>query len=241
MGNIDQLAALNYLNCERGHNMNVLVIAPHMDDEVLGCGGTIARYVNEGHDVHVVFVAYRIYEHTFDKNANERERESALRAKEILGYQTATFLELSDERLDVCLQDIIIPLEKVVQDYIPEIVLLCHRGDNHQDHRAVFHASRVVLRQSAAPFIKKILCYEIPSSTEQSPSSPGDYFMPNIFINITKTLPAKMDSLKMYQQETRVFPHPRSGRAVEILALKRGTESGFEAAEAFMLYREIIA
>ena len=218
--------------------MKILIIAPHMDDEALGCGGTISRYVNEGHDVHVVFVAHRIYNHTFDKTANERERESTLRAKEILGYQTAIFLDLSDERLDMCLQDIIIPLEKVVQEYMPDVVLLCHRGDNHQDHRAVFHAARVVLRPSATPFIKKILCYEVPSSTEQSPSTPMDYFMPNIFVNIEKTLTKKMDAIKMYQREGREFPHPRSSRAVEVLAYKRGIESGYNAAEAFMLYRE---
>jgi LmbE family N-acetylglucosaminyl deacetylase len=218
--------------------MKILIIAPHMDDEALGCGGTISRYVNEGHDVHVVFVAHRIYNHTFDRTANELERESTLRAKKILGYQTAIFLDLSDERLDMCLQEIIIPLEKVVQDFMPDIVLLCHRGDNHQDHRAVFHAARVVLRPSATQFIKKILCYEVPSSTEQSPSTPMDYFMPNIFVNIENTLTKKMDAIKMYQREGREFPHPRSHRAVEVLAYKRGIESGYNDAEAFMLFRE---
>lgn len=209
-----------------------------MDDEALGCGGTISRYVNEGQDVHVVFVAHRIYNHTFDKTANERERESTLRAKEILRYQTATFLDLSDERLDICLQDIIIPLEKVVQEYMPDIVLLCHRGDNHQDHRAVFHAARVVLRPSATPFIKKVLCYEVPSSTEQSPPFSEDAFIPNVYVNIDKTLLKKLEAIKMYQREVREFPHPRSYRAVEVLAYKRGIESGYNAAEAFVLYRE---
>jgi len=219
--------------------MKILVVAPHMDDEVLGCGGTISRYVNKGHDVHVVFVAHRIYNHTLDEVADANEKACTLRAKEILGYQHATFLNLNDERLDVCLQNIIIPLEKVVQDYAPELVFLCHRGDNHQDHRAVFHAARVVLRTYATPFIKKILCYEVPSSTEQSPSGPLDYFMPNIFINIDETLPKKLEALKMYQREQRDFPHPRSYRAVEVLAFKRGIESGYTAAEAFMLYREM--
>jgi len=218
--------------------MKILIIAPHMDDEALGCGGTISRYVNEGHDVHVVFIAHRIYNHTFDNSTNEQERESALFAKEILGYQKATFLDLNDERLDVCLQDIIIPLEKVVQNYSPEIVFLCHRGDNNQDHRAVFHAARVVLRPSATPYIKKVLCYEVPSSTEQSPPFSEDAFIPNVYIDIDKTLPKKIEAIKKYQREGREFPHPRSYRAVEVLAYKRGTESGFIAAEAFILYRE---
>lgn len=218
--------------------MKILIIAPHMDDEVLGCGGTISRYVNEGHDVHVVFVAHRIYNHVFDKTANEREKECALRAKDILGYQTATFLDLNDERLDVCLQDIIIPLETVVQKSAPDLVFLCHSGDNNQDHRAVFHAARVALRPLATPFIKKIICYEVPSSTEQSPPSYIDYFIPNIFVNIDETLQIKLDALKMYDRECRSFPHPRSDRAVEVLAFKRGIESGYNAAEAFMLSRE---
>lgn len=211
-----------------------------MDDEVLGCGGTISRYVIEGHDVHVVFVTHRIYRHRFDEIAAAKEKACALRCKEIIGYQHVTFLNLADERLDVCLQDIIIPLEKVVEDYTPELVFLCHRGDNNQDHRAVFHAARVVLRQIATPYIKKILCYEVPSSTEQSPPFFEDAFIPNVYINIHDTLGIKIRAMNEYDNEIRIFPHPRSPEAIKIVANNRGIESGYEAAEAFMLYREII-
>jgi LmbE family N-acetylglucosaminyl deacetylase len=218
--------------------MKILVIAPHMDDEVLGCGGTIARYVKEGHEVHVVIIAHRIYDHHFDSAEYEREKKCTVYAKEILGYQDLTFLNLNDERLDACLQDIIIPLEKLVQDFQPEWVFLCHRGDNNQDHRAVFHAARVVLRQTVTPFIKKILCYEVPSSTEQSPPFPEDAFIPNVYVNIEKTLAKKITAMKCYDTEKRTYPHPRSKEALEITAKKRGIEAAYIVAEAFVLYRE---
>ena len=88
--------------------MSVLVIAPHMDDEVLGVGATIARRVEDGDDVHVCFVAHRVYDHRFDEAKNRVEIECAHRAQSILGYKAATFLSLPDERLDTCLQDVIV-------------------------------------------------------------------------------------------------------------------------------------
>jgi len=222
--------------------MNVLVIAPHMDDEVLGCGATIARHIDSGDDVTVVFIANRIYDHIYNAEAHEREIACAHRAKAVLGYNNAIFLGLPDERLDICTQDILIPLERVIAKVDPEVVYLCHRGDNNQDHRAVFHAARVALRPSATSHVSKILCYEVPSSTEQSPAFPEAAFLPNIYYRISEQdLSRKLTALNKYDSETRLFPHPRSPEAVEARARIRGSESGFSAAEAFVLYREMRA
>lgn len=218
--------------------MKIVVIAPHMDDEVLGVGGTIARHVAEGDEVYVCFIAHRIYGHKFDEERNKIEIQSALKAKRVLGYKEAEFLNLNDERLDVCIQDILIPLENYIKKIDPEIVYLNHRGDNHQDHRAVFHAAMVALRPFANKKIEKILCYEVPSSTEQSPPFNELAFLPNFYVNIEKYLDTKIEALKCYQTEKREFPHPRSDKGIEILAMKRGLEIGFNAAEAFMLIRE---
>ncbi|MFH0861121.1 MAG: PIG-L deacetylase family protein [Candidatus Altiarchaeota archaeon] len=218
--------------------MKILVIAPHMDDEVLGMGGTIARHVSEEDEVYVCFIAHRIYDHKFNDEKNKIEVQCALKAKKVLGYKEAEFFNLNDERLDVSIQDILIPLEQYVNKIKPETVYVTHRGDNHQDHRAVFQAAMIALRPFANLGIKKILSYETPSSTEQSPNLSELAFLPNFYINIEKYLETKIKALRCYQTEKRDFPHPRSDKSVEILAIKRGTEVGFKAAEAFVVIRD---
>lgn len=218
--------------------MNILVIAPHMDDEVLGCGGTIARHVENKDEVSVCFIAHRIYNHQFDKEKNEIEKQHAIKAKEALGYRELVFFELNDERLDVSIQDIIILLEEYVNKLRPNIVYVPFMGDNNQDHRAVFDAARVVLRPSATPFIKNSYMYEVPSSTEQSPPLLESSFLPNHYVNITKYIETKIEAFKCYGTEKRDYPHPRSEEALRVLAKKRGTEIGFLYAEAFMVLKE---
>jgi len=218
--------------------MRVLVISPHMDDEVLGVGGTIARHVSEGDDVYVCFIAHRVYDHKYDAAKTRFEVECALKAKKVLGYKEAEFFNLSDERLDASIQDILIPLENYAKKVDPEIVYVCHRGDNNQDHRAVFQAAMVVLRPSANRKIKRILCYEVPSSTEQSPPFKEYAFLPNFYVNIERYLRIKVEALRCYKTEKRNFPHPRSEKSIETLAMKRGIEAGFKAAEAFVVVRE---
>lgn len=216
--------------------MKVLIIAPHMDDEVLGAGGTIARHVADSDDVYVCFVANRAYDHNYDSKQINFEKKCALKAKEVLGYKEAEFLGLKDERLDACLQDIIIPLEAYVKKVKPEIIYLCHGGDNNQDHRAVFNAAMVIVRTYATS-AHSVFCYEIASSTEQAPPFQERAFLPNLYVNIDKYLTKKLAALECYSTETKKFPHPRSIKSLKALALKRGYESNFEAAEAFVIVR----
>lgn len=216
----------------------ILVIAPHMDDEVLGCGGTIAKHVAGSDNLFVCFIANRIYHHKFNKKKNEIEKKYVEKAKDILGYKESVFFDLNDERLDVCLQDIIIPLETYVSQVKPNIIYCPFQQDNNQDHRTVFNAARVVLRASATAFIKNIFMYEVPSSTEQSPPLPENAFLPNYYVNITKYIDKKIKAYKCYETEKRNHPHPRSEQALKILAKRRGVEIGFEYAEAFMIIRD---
>jgi len=218
--------------------MKILVIAPHMDDEVLGCGGTIARHAKEGDEVSVCFIAHRVYNHRFNRKKNDIEKSHAARAKGILGYRESVFFGLNDERLDICAQDIIIPLERYIFKKRPDIVYCPFGGDNNQDHRAVFDAARVALRPLAAPFIKKLFTYEVLSSTEQSPPLYKCAFLPNHYVDIKKYIKKKIDAFKCYETEKRDYPHPRSAEALKVLAQMRGIEIGFEYAEAFMILRE---
>ncbi len=217
----------------------VLVVAPHMDDEVLGVGGTIARHVAEGDIVDVCIIAHRVYDHKFDDEKNQFEMTCTRSAKEILGYRETTFLGLQDERLDISLQDILIPLEQEIRRLEPEIVYLPHRGDLNQDHRAVFQAAMIALRPQVNPNVMCILSYEVPSSTDQAPPFPEYAFLPNCYTNIEGFLGIKIKALKCYKTEKRHFPNPRSTEGIVTVARKRGTESGLHAAEAFIVVRNI--
>ncbi len=218
--------------------MKVLVIAAHMDDEVLGMGGTIARHVKGGDQVAVCVVTQRAYGHRYTESDVRVEKNSARTAAKILGYRRLTFWDLPDERLDEKILSVIIPLEKEIQEFRPEVVYTTHRGDNNQDHRAVFHATMIACRSIARRPVRRLLCYEVPSSTEQAPPFPEYAFQPNFYVNITQTLPKKLRAMRAYRRELRPFPHPRSLQGLRALAQKRGVEIGFQAAEGFILVRD---
>jgi len=217
--------------------MRVLVVAPHMDDEVLGCGGVICRHKNEGDHVSVLFVANRLYDHRYDPEKNAVERACALKAQGVLAYDEMIFLGLTDERLDAAVQDIIVPVEEHVAKGEPDTVYIPFRGDNNQDHRAVYQAMRVVFRPHAVPHVGQLLMYEVPSSTDQSPPLPENAFLPNFYVNIGGYLDKKIEANRCYVTEKRTYPHPRSDESLKVFAMKRGIEIGYEFAEAFMILR----
>ena len=218
--------------------MNALVIAPHMDDEVLGCGGTIARHVDQGDLVTVCVIANGAYGHHYDPEAIAEEKRAAQNARKTLGYQRLVFLDLSDERLDLCLQDIIIPLELVYDDVSPDVVYLNHIGDLNQDHRAVAQAAMVVVRPHSGKRPRTVVAYEVPSSTDQVFPMWQNVYQPNFYVDVTDYLEKKLAALRCYERESRIFPHPRSPEGIELNARKRGTEIGLEAAEAFVMLRD---
>lgn len=218
--------------------MKVLVVSAHMDDEVLGVGGTIAKHVAGQDEVTVCILANRAYNHRYEKKAIQRQKKAALKAKEILGYKRAVFLDLRDEQLDDRAIDILIPLEKVFKEVEPEIVYMNHGGDTNQDHKAAFNASIIACRSFVNPFLIKALSFEVLSSTDQIPPLKDNTFLPGFYVNIEKYLNKKIEAMKCYQDEFKRFPHPRSKEAIIALAKKRGTEVGFKAAEAFMVLRE---
>jgi LmbE family N-acetylglucosaminyl deacetylase len=218
----------------------VLVISAHPDDEVLGVGGTIAKYVNNGAEVYVTILAEGAtarYENSMIEVLNKH----ALKASKILGVKKVSQYQLPDERLDaIPFIDVIKPIEKAITEVQPQLVFTHHRGDANTDHQIVFKATIAATRTLRKNGIQRILCYEVPSSTEQSPPFTEYTFTPNIFINITDTLDKKIKAMKAYKSEVGVFPHPRSIESLTITAKHWGIKSGLEAAEAFVLVREII-
>jgi N-acetylglucosamine malate deacetylase 1 len=227
-----------------------LVIAAHPDDEVLGVGGTVARMAAESIDVHVVYVTTGVLMphadpemHRDDINAEADQLEAeASDAAETLGAASATFLGLPDSRLDTVSRiDVTQALREATEHMSPDIVFTHHPGDYKWDHRVVFDASMMAFRANAgSDFPRAIFTYEVPSATERSFQTPEFVFCPNLFVDVTASLPIKLDALNCYDSRIRDYPHPRSKRAVEVWARKRGNEVGVDCAEAFTLVRGIL-
>lgn len=217
----------------------VLVVAPHLDDEVFGPAGTIKKHTLSGDTVDIIFVANRVYRHKFDRERYDKEMKCCYKAKDVLWYRNIVFLDFPDEKLYQHLQDIIIKIEDWLKLHQYEIVYIPFYGDNHQDHRTVFDVCRVVFRVDAYSEVKRILMYEVLSSTEQFPSvSP---FLPNYYVDITDTMEKKIEASRAYTTESRLVPHPRAEARIYTLAGKRGGESEFAHAEAFVLLKERVS
>lgn len=220
----------------------ILVIAAHPDDEVLGLGGTIARHIRQQDQVSVLIMTDGV---TARHHETGPQKVAARKACCLLGVQEVHFADLPDQRLDVMpLLDIIKPIAARVQALRPQVVYTHHRGDANQDHRAVFEATLVAIRPFGHNPIEQVLCYEVASSTEWAPPFPDWAFLPNVFVDIEATLEAKLGAVEAYretfQSEVKPFPHPRSPEAVRAYAQQRGVSVGMAAAEAFVLVRQLV-
>ncbi len=224
---------------------SVLVIAAHPDDEVLGCGGTLAKWVDAGASVHVAFLADGVFSRSGEPQAQQAqlaERRSAARtACGILGVHSVSFGDFPDNRMDtVALLDIAQAVEALVREHLPDTVLTHHAGDVNVDHRLLHEAVVTACRPQAGHPVKTILCFEIASSTEWQLPASAQPFAPNWFVDISATFARKMDALQTYSEELREWPHPRSLQGVAHLAHWRGATVGVDAAEAFILGRRLL-
>ncbi len=224
----------------------ILVVAAHPDDEVLGCGGTIARHSDDGECVKIVIVAEGATSRQKERNREEaREELAELRrateqAGKILGASEVINLNYPDNRLDsIDRLDIIKGIEKIISDYKPDRVYVHHAGDVNIDHRRMHEAVVTACRPIPGRSVTELLSYEVNSSTEWQTPGSASYFQPNYFVTIEKQWKRKERALRIYESEMREWPHSRSIKAVEYLAAWRGTQVGKEKAEAFQLLRII--
>lgn len=227
-----------------GFGRCVLVVAAHADDEALGCGGSIARWQAEGRSVHMLVLAdgEGSRGNGEDLVAKVKKRHAATEAAgKILGIASTTLLDFPDNRMDsVDLLDVVKAIEKVIATVKPDTVLTHHAGDVNVDHRIAHDAVLAACRPQPDFYVRQLLFFEVASSTEWRPSGSGHAFLPNLFVDISGTLNAKMRALQVYGDEMRAFPHPRSFEAVEALARWRGASCGVSAAEAFIIGRQVI-
>ena len=219
--------------------MKILVIAPHPDDEVLGCGGTLARHVSSGDEVYLCVVTKAYPPDCSEDEIKERKRE-VLKANEILGIKKTYFLDFPTVKLDIVPQkELNDSIARVVNEVQPEAVYIPHRGDVNKDHRLVFDAVIVATRPKPGSSTRRVLSYETLSETEWTASFPENAFIPNVYVDISETLELKLKAMSEYKTELKEYPHPRSLEAMSALAKVRGAQAGVKAAEAFMLIREI--
>ena len=211
----------------------VLVIAAHPDDEWLGCGGSILKHLESGDEVNAVFVSDG---HSSRNKSHSRNKITEDLFNEI-GCKQPIFLDFKDNMLDSYSRlEIIQSLEEVSESIEPNLVYTHFFDDLNVDHRLVSECVHTCFRPVPGSSVKSLLLFEVLSSTEWSyPYS----FKPNYFVNIKKQLSKKINAMKMFKNEIRDFPHPRSPENIQFVAGRWGSVSGFEAAEAFEIIRKI--
>jgi LmbE family N-acetylglucosaminyl deacetylase len=226
----------------------ILVVAAHPDDEVLGCGATLARHCSEGREVHVLILCEGVTSRDETRDAETRRTEiaalktSAELAAKALGTQPPLLAGLPDNRLDsIPLIDVIKQVERVVRDIRPAIVYTHHGGDLNVDHRIAHQAVMTACRPVPKSFVAEIYAFETASSTEWSDSAIGAPFIPSRFVDVGEWMEKKILALGAYGSEMRPFPHARSLAAIQALARWRGSTVGVEAAEAFVTIRQLVA
>lgn len=223
----------------------VLVVAAHPDDEVLGCGGTAARLAQEGQEVHIAIMGEGITSrhscrHEADANQLTDLHQQVHAAASKIGAKDAVHFKLPDNRLDtVPLLDVVKLVEQLVDKLKPQVIYTHHPGDLNFDHGVVHRAVLTATRPMKGQCVREIYAFEVPSSTEWAFQRVAPSFHPNVFVEVTDTLEAKISALACYGTETRQFPHPRSPEALRAIATRWGSVVGCQAAEAFELVRSI--
>ncbi|MHB1349609.1 MAG: PIG-L deacetylase family protein [Desulfobulbaceae bacterium] len=220
----------------------ILVVAAHPDDETLGMGGTIARHVAAGDQVHVLFLGDGVSSReNFTKRQLKIRNECAREALKILGAQVAGFETFPDNQFDsVSLLSIIRAVETAKRSLTPEIVYTHHGGDLNIDHRLTCQAVLTAFRPQPGECCMEILSFEVASATEWALPQVSAPFHPNTYIDITPYLTVLEKACRCYAPELPNDPHARSLEAVMLGVRKRGREVGVEAAEAFVTLRRIL-
>ena len=211
--------------------MNILILAAHPDDESVGMGGTIKK-LSKKNNIHLCVLTEGVSAQYNDKKMILERKNACKKSGKILGIKNYTFVDFPDMKLDsVSHLEINRELEKIIKKFNPKIVYTTSRHDINKDHQTVFESTLVVTRPQSSN-VKQVFSYETAGMTISR-------FLPTVFEEISKEFKYKIKSFRMYKSELRPFPHPRSLKAIENLAIQRGVESGTKKAEAFELIRFI--
>jgi N-acetylglucosamine malate deacetylase 1 len=220
--------------------VRVLVVAPHPDDEILGCGGVMARHAAAGDEVHVAVVT-RGHPDVFPPESVDLVRAELREAHALLGVSSVRYLDFPAPRLDTVPRHTVADaISQVLRELRPEVMYVPHHGDMHFEHGLIYEACLVAARPHNSTAVRRILAYETLSETEWGPPTAGAAFQPNVYFDITGYLNKKLEAFSCIRSQVKSPPHPRSLEVIKALAKYRGAAAHLEAAEAFVLLREII-
>jgi len=229
---------------ENNYKKTILIVAAHPDDEILGCGGTIARLIRDGFKAYSLILGEGITSRNDLNTQNghldqeiELLRKQSQKANKRLGITEVIFKSFPDNRFDtIALLDIVKTIEKVKRQLSPSIIFTHFKEDLNIDHRITYDAVITATRPLSEEIVREIYSFEVQSSTEWNwPLT----FSPDIYFDISETLNIKKEALKEYSKEIRELPHPRSIEGTEINACYWGLRTGVRYAEAFKVVRII--
>ena len=218
--------------------MKKLIIAAHPDDEILGCGATINKY-SSIYDFYVLILTDGS-QTRYDKSMEDKLKDYALSANEIIGTKKVFFENLPNQKLDaIPLLTIIQVIESYIEKIKPDTIFTHHMGDLNKDHRIVYEATVTAARPLSESIIKKVYTYFVHSSTEWNNISGEHLFLPNTYIDVSCSIDKKISAMKEYPSECRPYPHPRSPESIKVHANYWGLTVGLEYAEPFILTRSV--
>ena len=225
--------------------MNVLCVAAHPDDEILGSGGTLRKLRDSGHNIYTCILCAPA-DARHGRPPEQRLQQVAAEAERIIGVTESMKLEFGNIRFNAVPHiEIVSAIEKAIRTFRPSWVFTHHPGDLNIDHRICYEATMaaVMLPQRLSTdlpptMIERVYLFEVLSSTDWAPA-PMEPFKPNSFFDIRSTFEAKTDALKAFEGAMKPFPHSRSLENVKYLAHMRGAQVGVEYAEAFVLVRDV--
>ena len=219
-------------------NKRILVIAAHPDDEILGCGGTISKLKNENF-IEVLFMTNGVSSRGNNKKQILRRRKACLNLFKHLSLPIPKNFNFPDNAMDkIPLLKIVKKIEQKIKDYRPDTIITHYSHCLNIDHKITYEAVITACRPLIGLSVKKILSFEIPSSTDWALYK-GKNFQPNYFIDISEHLKNKINLIKFYKEELRSYPHSRSIPSIKALASVRGVSCGVKYAEGFYLNRFI--
>lgn len=217
------------------------MIAPHPDDETLGCGATILKHITQGDSVYWVIVTSISQELGFSlDDVNLREKQIKI-VSDSYGFEKVFNLNFATAELDVVpIKQLVGAMAKVLNDVKPDLLYIPYRGDAHSDHKVVFDVIASCTKTFRYPFIRRVCIYETLSETEFGIRPDDTGFRPNLWIDVSDFIDQKIEIMKIYDTEIEEHPFPRSELSIKALATLRGANAGVEAAEAFMMIKEIL-
>ncbi|MBX2820332.1 MAG: PIG-L family deacetylase [Rhodothermaceae bacterium] len=222
-------------------NKRILFIAPHPDDETLGCGGAIQRHLEDGDTIYWLIITKAYEEDGFSKEKIDRRENEIIAVQQEYKFDGVYRLNLRTVCLDTYpTKDVVAAIGSVIQESRSNVLYIPCGTDVHSDHHVVFNASWSCCKSFRYPEVKEVYVYETLSETEFSAPFSSNSFMPNTFMDITPYLEKKNRIMELYASEVNSHPFPRSVKNMTALATLRGAQMGVSYAEAFVCLKRII-